>query len=129
MYVPAWKNQVVEKLQEQGGVATIPCSPTEVNILQCPGTIKEGYLPCSTTQVNILRHHISKTLWIRHHPYIWKHLWLSRDRLGVQLLSGLTCSQYLGPGIIKSMTMQWFSPCVVTFQVSREYFIHDNVQQ
>ena len=41
--VPAWKNQVVEKLQEQGGVATIPCSLTEVNILRCPGTIKEGY--------------------------------------------------------------------------------------
>ena len=31
------------KLQEQGGVATIPCSPTEVSILRCPGTIKKGY--------------------------------------------------------------------------------------
>ena len=42
-FMPAWKNQLVEKLQEQGRVATIPCSPTEVNILRHPGTIKEGY--------------------------------------------------------------------------------------
>ena len=41
--VPAWKSKVVKKLQEQGGVATIPCSPTEVSILQRPGTIKGGY--------------------------------------------------------------------------------------
>ena len=41
--MPAWKNQLVEKLQEPGGVATIPCSPTEVNILRRPGTIKDGY--------------------------------------------------------------------------------------
>ena len=49
-------------------------SPTEVDILRHPGT-RRGTIPCSTTQVNILRHHISKTLWIRHHPYIWQHLW------------------------------------------------------
>ena len=41
-------------------------SPTEVNILQHPGT-RRGTILCSITQVNILRHHISKTLWICHH--------------------------------------------------------------
>ena len=116
-----WKNS-------RNKEGTIPCSPTEVNILQCPET-RKGNITCSTIQVNILRHHISETLWIHHHPYICQQLWLSRDRLGVQSLSASasTCNQYLGGGIIKSMAMEWFSPFVVTFQVSQKYFIRDNV--
>ena len=78
---------------------TIPCSTTKVNILWCPGT-RRGVIPCSTTQVNILWHHISKTLWICHYHYIRQHLWLIRDKLGIQISSS-KCSRYLGylPGI------------------------------
>ena len=49
-------------------------SPTEVNILRHPGIIKEGYHSMlNNPGEHSAASYISKTLWIRHHPYIWQH--------------------------------------------------------
>ena len=91
--VRAWKNQLVENSRNKEGYHSKLANRGEYSVVS---RNKEGYtILCSTAQVNFLRHRISKTLWIRHHPYIWQHLWLSRGRLGVQVLSASTCSRYL----------------------------------
>ena len=52
--VAAWKNQLVEKVQEQGGIFRDCNNPVNIRCLQ-------------------------DTLWIHlHHPYIWQHFDVAR---------------------------------------------------
>ena len=61
--VPTWKKQLVEKLQEQGGVS-FHVHQLRWTFYGIQEQLWRGTIPCLTTQVNIMWHHISKALWM-----------------------------------------------------------------